>query len=61
MLGHFFVVTYFFYDPVEYVEITPSGYVPEIDPESNPLENAPDLNPVSNTNPYSGVKTNPFE
>ena len=37
------------------------GVLPSIDPQSNPMENAPDTNPVSKTNPYSGVKTNPFK
>ncbi len=37
------------------------GVLPSIDPKSNPLENAPDTNPVSKTNPFSGVKTNPFK
>ena len=26
-----------------------------------PLENKPDLNPVSKTNPFKDIKTNPFE
>ncbi|MBI4085250.1 MAG: hypothetical protein HY432_01955 [Candidatus Liptonbacteria bacterium] len=26
-----------------------------------PLENAPDLNPVNKANPFTSVKTNPFE
>ena len=37
------------------------GVLPQIDPGSNPMEKAPDTNPVSKTNPYSGVKTNPFQ
>lgn len=37
------------------------GVLPSIDPQSNPMEKAPDTNPVSKTNPYSGVKTNPFK
>lgn len=28
---------------------------------TNPLENKPDLNPADKTNPYKGIKTNPFE
>lgn len=36
------------------------GAMPSIDPKSNPMENAPDINPVSNTNPFSDIKTNPF-
>ncbi|MEK7478191.1 MAG: hypothetical protein AAB645_02385 [Patescibacteria group bacterium] len=30
-------------------------------PEANPLNNAPDLNPVNKTNPFKNAKTNPFE
>ncbi len=37
------------------------GVLPSINPGSNPLENAPDTNPVSKTNPFSGIKTNPFK
>lgn len=36
------------------------GVLPSIDPKSNPMENAPDINPVSKTNPFSNIKTNPF-
>ncbi len=27
----------------------------------NPMENVPDVNPYSNTNPFSNIKTNPFQ
>lgn len=27
----------------------------------DPLENKPDINPISNTNPFSNIKINPFE
>ncbi len=37
------------------------GVLPSINPQSNPMENAPDTNPVSKTNPFSGIKTNPFK
>ena len=37
------------------------GTLPSIDPRSNPMENAPDTNPVSRTNPFTDIKTNPFE
>lgn len=36
------------------------GVLPSIDPQSNPMESAPDINPVSKTNPFSDIKTNPF-
>ena len=28
---------------------------------TNPLQDVPDVNPVGATNPFEGVKTNPFE
>ena len=28
---------------------------------SNPLEKIPDINPIQKSNPFEGVKTNPFE
>jgi len=37
------------------------GLLPAIDTTVNPMENAPDVNPYSNTNPFSDVKVNPFE
>ncbi|MBI2670197.1 MAG: hypothetical protein HYX20_03570 [Candidatus Yanofskybacteria bacterium] len=30
-------------------------------PELNPLSNKPDTNPLSQTNPFKNVKTNPFK
>lgn len=30
-------------------------------PTVNPMENAPDVNPYRNANPFSDIKTNPFE
>lgn len=38
-----------------------AGTLPEIDPLSNPLERAPNVNPVDKANPFSGMKINPFE
>lgn len=35
------------------------GTMPSIN--TNPMENAPDTNPVSKTNPFSNIKTNPFK
>ena len=37
------------------------GVLPAIDPNSNPMEGAPNTNPISKTNPFSGIKTNPFK
>lgn len=37
------------------------GVLPAIDPGSNPMEGAPDTNPISKTNPFSGIRTNPFK
>lgn len=36
------------------------GVLPSLNTETNPLSAAPDVNPVSKTNPFSGLKTNPF-
>ena len=38
-----------------------AGTLPEINPLSNPLEEVPDINAVSKTNPFKDIKTNPFE
>lgn len=35
------------------------GVLPSI--QTNPLADSPDLNPADQTNPFQGVKTNPFE
>lgn len=37
------------------------GVLPSINPQSNPVEAEPDINPVSKTNPFSNIKTNPFQ
>ncbi len=37
------------------------GVLPAIDPGSNPMKDAPNTNPVSKTNPFYGIKTNPFK
>ncbi len=37
------------------------GVLPAIDPNSNPMKGAPDTNPISKTNPFSGIKINPFK
>lgn len=42
------------------IEDATKGILPSIE-NTNPLENKPDLNPVSKTNPYKDIKTNPFE
>lgn len=34
--------------------------LPVIDPSVNPVGETPDVNPLTNTNPFTGVKTNPF-
>ena len=44
----------------ELSEQTSQGVLPAIDPGSNPLKDAPDVNPVSKTNPFTNIKTNPF-
>ena len=43
-------------------EIIPTGVMPTIDTGTvNPLENAQGANPYDKTNPFSDMKTNPFE
>lgn len=37
------------------------GTLPSINPQSNPLEKLPEINPLDKTNPFKGFKTNPFE
>jgi hypothetical protein len=41
-------------------ESVTQGVLPSLDVQSNPLSEVPDVNPVTKTNPFSGVKTNPF-
>mgnify|MGYP001581901769 CR=1 FL=1 len=35
--------------------------LPSINTQTNPLEDVPTINPVSKTNPFSDIKTNPFK
>lgn len=38
------------------------GVLPSVDTEQvNPLKNNPDINPVNKTNPFTDIKTNPFQ
>ncbi len=37
------------------------GVLPSIGAAANPLTNKPDINPTSKTNPFTSVKTNPFQ
>lgn len=37
------------------------GVLPSIGTAANPLTNKPDINPTSKTNPFTSVKTNPFQ
>lgn len=37
------------------------GVLPSIGEAANPLTNKPDINPTSKTNPFTSVKTNPFQ
>ena len=40
---------------------TTYGTLPEVDSTSNPLENAPDINPINKANPLKDIYNNPFE
>lgn len=42
------------------VESATSAALPSINPQSNPLENAPNVNPMERANPFKEIKTNPF-
>jgi len=42
-------------------ESATQGTLPSLDVNKNPLEKAPDINPVGQTNPFKDIKTNPFE
>lgn len=37
------------------------GVLPSLGTQANPLQNQPDINPATKVNPFSNVKTNPFE
>lgn len=41
-------------------ESASQGVLPSLNVQANPLSNVPDANPVTKTNPFSGLKTNPF-
>lgn len=42
-------------------ESATQGTLPSLDVNKNPLEEAPDINPVGQSNPFRDIKTNPFE
>lgn len=46
-------------DPIK--DAATQGVLPSINPESNPLEKSPNINPAQNANPFTNVKTNPFQ
>ena len=46
-------------DPIK--NAATQGVLPSINPESNPLEKSPNINPAQNANPFTNVKTNPFQ
>jgi len=37
------------------------GVLPSINPNTNPLQDVPDINPTDKSNPFKDIKTNPFE
>lgn len=43
------------------IESYTKSTLPEINPQSNPLEKLPETNPIEQTNPFKDLKTNPFE
>lgn len=42
-------------------ESATQGVLPSLDVGANPVGGATDVNPVTKTNPFSGLKTNPFQ
>lgn len=52
------VAAFFIIKPAEDPVVTENPPAYESD---NPLEKKPELNPVTKTNPYANIKTNPFE
>ena len=46
-------------DPIK--NVATQGVLPSINPESNPLEKSPNVNPADNANPFKNAKTNPFQ
>ena len=46
-------------DPIK--NAATQGVLPSINPESNPLEKSPNVNPADNANPFKNAKTNPFQ
>ena len=46
-------------DPIK--DAATQGVLPSINPQSNPLEKSPDINPAENANPFKNAKTNPFQ
>ncbi len=42
-------------------ESATQGTLPSLDVNKNPLEKAPDINPVGQSNPFKDIKTNPFK
>lgn len=53
-------VAAFYYFTKPGPESAPTAETPAYGTDS-PLEKKPDLNPADKTNPFTGVKTNPFE
>lgn len=37
------------------------GTLPSLYVDTNPMKNAPDVNPVDKSNPFRSIKTNPFQ
>ncbi len=62
------VALFYFLQPPKQIsdnkEVAQPVVTPEVTPDYTPpapLDDKPDLNPVNQTNPFTGVKTNPFE
>lgn len=43
------------------IEAATQSALSTINPQSNPLEKLPEINPIEKANPFKNIRTNPFE
>lgn len=60
-LGYYYVKKSSTPETQSATDVATQGVLPSIGEAANPLTNKPDLNPTSKTNPFTSVKTNPFD
>ncbi len=61
--GYFYLEKLKNYQQVQQITTTQTQQnpLPDFGVQTAPLQNVPDINPTTQTNPYKAVKTNPFE